>query len=313
MLLVLSSCGQSQTVSTEVGCFEDFVESLEDPSINQQNEQIKKNRIKRCSIIKWEHSPNNDTLEIQSDSTVIYYNNFGGIDSTITYGYQSKKVLNFYNNDQKLEKRLIITNGYGVTDGVYRKQIDTTTYLLHYDDEILSKEIINSQEAGIIEISYQWSNKELEQIEVLLKKNNNLLTYQFIYKDGIMVKRKTSISNNAPLQNKTNDFVYGDNRLIEITNTWMIANDSISETMKFSSQKEKEEFSNVTNTKFEYYDDGQIKLLQKVYGIWLGESFWVTMFSYLENGLIKEKEMNNDGEFGHHKIIYKYKYEKQSR
>ena len=86
MLLTLSSCGQSQTVSTEVGCFEDFAESLEDPSINQQSEQIKTNRIKRCSIIKWEHSPNNDNLEIQSDSTVIFYNIFGDIDSTIFYG-----------------------------------------------------------------------------------------------------------------------------------------------------------------------------------------------------------------------------------
>jgi len=171
MLLTLSSCGQTQTVSIEVGCFEDFVESLEDPSINQQKEQIKKNIIKRCSIVKWEHSPNNDTLEIQSDSTIIYYNNFGNIDSTITYGYQSKKALNFYNRDQKLEKRLIITNGYGVTDGVYGKKIDTTSYSLNYDGEILSKEVINSQEAGIIEILYQW-NLITKFVLIYCKKGN---------------------------------------------------------------------------------------------------------------------------------------------
>jgi len=310
ILLVLSFCSQTQTVSTEFGCFEDFMESIEDPSINQQSEYIKKNNIKKCFIVKWEHSSNNDTLEIQSDSTVNYYNNFGDIDSTVSYGYQSKKVLNFYNKSQKLEKRLIISNGPQVIEGVYKNQIDTTTYVLNYDDGLLIQETIKSPDVGEVEISYNWSNNKLEKIVVLSKKNSNSLTYQFDYIDRLMIKRKISTTNNDPLQNKTNEFIFDDNKLIEITNTWMMANDSITKSTQFGSQKEKEEFSNVTNTKYDYYDDNLIKSLQKVYGMWPGESFWVTTFSYLDNGLINEKEMNNDGEFGHHKIILRYKYEK---
>lgn len=308
ILLTLSSCVESQNKSLDIKSFEDFMQSMEDPSVQKQNESIKNNNIKKCSIVRWEHSTNNDTLEIQSDSTNIYYNRFGAIDSSILHGYRSKRKLNFYNSVQQLQKCIVISRSTKFADGVRKPVIDTTTIRFTYDKNLLLQEIIESSDKGEIVIDYEWNKNQLKKIVMLNNVGSSAINYEFKYRNGILIERKLSTANDDPIQNKTNEFIYQADNLMEITNTWIMANNNTSKTTKFNSPEEEEEFRNVTNTKFNYFDSGRIKSLQKVYGMWPGESFWITSFNYFDNGLIKEKELDNDGEFGHTRIIHKYKY-----
>jgi hypothetical protein len=274
----------------------------------QQAKAIDSNDIKLCIISKWEHSPNNDTLEIQNDSTFIYYRSNGLVDSLKTTGYKKFKKYNFYNAKDLLTKRLIIETGIKITsEGVVMDNTDTTYYEFEYQNDLLIKEMIESPDIGDITINYTWEDRKIKNIELLRTSENSKTKYSFDYIDGQLKWRKSSSDDFT--SNKSNQFIYDHNQLIEITNTWMLANDSTLNISQFSTEEEKQHMSDILNTKYSYYESGLLKSFQKVYGMWPGESFWITEFRYQDDGLIKEKEMNNDNvEIGPTKIIYRYEY-----
>lgn len=310
-ILLISSNSKSQNLGSSVSSFEDFFEALEDPSISQQNEAIAKNRIKASIVSKWKHDPNNDTLELQKDSILTYYNERGQIDSTIFVAFSGSKKYNYYDSNHLLTKRLSIKSPSGMSFnlGGSITTSDTTYYSFEYRDKLLIKETINDPQLGQIIITYQWNEDTLDEITMKLERDSSNLTYSFTYQNDQIKRRKSSSSTDDPFQNKSNEFLYTGGRLTEITNTWMLATDSALDSMEFTTEAEQEEISDIKNTKFSYYDSGWIKSFQKVYAMWPGESFWITEYRYRSDGLLEEKEMNNDNnEFGRTQIIYKYNY-----
>ncbi len=299
LFLLLFSCSAEENDLAALTSFEDFMDAMEDPSVNQQQAAILKNKIRYCLITRWEDSQNTDSLELQ-DSTRIYYNASGLPDSIIETPSGSK-LYNVYNAAGKLEKRLIISYDLKVVNGSYAYQTDTTTYHFSYSGKQLNKEIIQSPEFGKLSISYSWSGNSLKAIKVHRHKNGATTNYTFSYENGKLKARKIRLFPKEKTGNKTNEFIYKDEQLLEITNTWMLAGNPDAPQMD----------PEISNTRFTYYPSGKIKSLQKVYGMWPGESFWKSEFRYLNNGLLNEKEMNNgDPEFGPTKISYRYSYEK---
>lgn len=314
LVLFLTSCSKSQELSQTNTSFEDFQNQIEDPILKQQLSAIKKNKIRKCIISKWEHSPNNDTLELQKDKTVIYYNGYGQIDSLIDESYETKKLKYEYDDYGHLIKRIVSTNSkwtMNIQGSNAKKKSSVSTF--EYDNNgILTKEIINiNGQDHKIEISYNWSSGRIITLKVLNEKENLSISYEMIYQEDKLIKRVISSNSTDRMKpDRTNEFVYSKGKLAEITNTWMFVLELLEQdtTMNFG-EVSNSDFSDISSTKFTYDNNDRLNFHQKVYGMWPGESFWVTTYSYLNNDLIKEKEMNNDGEFGHTKIVLKYVYE----
>jgi hypothetical protein len=276
------------------------MQQIEDPSIQQQKNAVIKNHIKTCTISKWEHSPNDEKLKQKNELTVIYYNKFGLVDSLISKDFRTHRIVNKYDSDGKLLQR----NEYKEDDGFVRlrgknERPDYYESVYQYDNQnrLISEVIFCQKDSLTITVQYTWANFDLKSIEVKNDVKKSFTKYTIEYKKGKISKlHRTTVSDEAGLPDRTNDFIYSAQNLIEVTNTWMFADGKMSNT-------------DITSTKFKYDKNDHIVHLQKVYGMWPGESFWQTTFRYLPNDLIEEKEMNNQTEFGKHKIIYKYKYE----
>ena len=288
--------------------FDDLSAQMEDPSIAQQNQAIVKNKIRKCTMEKWK-SRNEKSAKLQSEKTVIYYGENGLVDSIIEVKHETRKVFNNYDAQGKLISRKVVTiDNWPMNTSVDSKAEKTARHAFKYDDSgRLIQEIIESKgDSTTLEIEYKWDHENLVSTIVFNAATKFKLEYYFEYSNKKIVSRASkSNSKNNFSPDKTNRFIYKERDLIVLTNTWVFA----SETPKQTSKEEQESTSEILDTKYKYYEDGKISSLQKVYGMWPGESFWISTFRYLENGLIDEKEMNNDSEGGHTKLIYKYIYE----
>lgn len=306
LLLFVASDSRSQGNPVAIHSIVDFFKALEDPSISPQSQAIADNHVRSCVISKWEHTPNNDSLELQSDSTLIYYNDQGQIDSLINYGYNGIKEYYLYDSNHYLIEQHVVETEMHYLSNRKRALTDTAYHYFEYKDNLLSQEIIKSMAYGDLDINYNWSDGYINEISI--HKGSDLIkTYTFGFKNNKFDWRKSSSIENNKLTTNTNKFIYEGDQLVELTNTWMLANDSLRLKMAFDKTDE-EEMAKMLNTKYAYNTSGTIKSLQKVIGFWPGESFWVTEFSYENTGLLKTKKETNNGEFGLTEIIYTYEY-----
>ncbi|MEM7161632.1 MAG: hypothetical protein AAF487_04250 [Bacteroidota bacterium] len=307
------SCNSSESVektlldeSTLSMSFEDQMEFIENPSVASQLHGIRKNGIRKCKISKWERNLNNESLELQGDYIISYYNKLGCIDSIINPSYDVVKISHLYDEHNRLRKRSKEKAKWPL---ITRPDSSATIEsIFHYDSLWqVQKESIQGHEAmESFDVNYSWSGKQLNTIDIINSAQDEHLTYQFEYKNGRLTKRHL-ISKKDDQFDKTNEFIYKNDKLIEITNTWILAHDLAEQDESYNSSNIN--FSDLMNTKFEYDERDRLIRKQRVTGMWPGESFWVTTYRYFENGLLREKELNNSSAQGDIKIIYKYEYD----
>lgn len=307
LLLFVVSDARSQSIPVSIHSLVDFFEALEDPSVSPQNQAIADNHIRNCVISKWERSPNNDSLELQSDSMLIHYNDQSQIDSLINHGYNEIKKYYIYDSNYYLVEQHVVQTEMHYLSNRVRALTDTTYHYFEYKDNLLSQEIIKSVAYGDLSINYSWSDGQIN--EITIHKGSDLIkTYTFGFKNNKIDWRKSSSIENKKLTTTTNEFIYEGDRLVELTNTWLFASDSL-RLKTVINKADEEEMAKILNTKYSYNTSGTIKRLQKVIGFWPGESFWITEFSYENSGLLKTKKETNNGEFGLTEIIYTYEYQ----
>ncbi len=274
-----------------------FTQIAHDPSIEIQFENIKKHHIRISSVEKWKQSTDSKEPILEKGyKDVWYYSELGRLDSIIHEDYIKSKVYFSYDPRGRLLLKTTLIKSYNRTE--------TNKYSILYENDtsdIISQELLEViEDSNKIKIEHLHLKEELHIVKTTNQNEGLIIIDSIWYMNSGAIKKIKTRANTTNTLDRTNQFIYDkQNRLVRVTNTWMLALDPATEELGNIYQGENDLFDTVLK-----YKNNILKSSSRVVAMWPGESYVKTIYEYAENGLIASKTLVNNGEFS----IYKYTY-----